>query len=276
VVLAWQPAAAAAVALVLAASALRRRRQRWAASTSSVLAELSLISALYALWRYAGSISVMKMDAALTRGRSLWDVERFLHLPSERHVQQLALPHPLIVEACNAYYATVHGPALILFLAWLFVRHRDRYPPVRNVVAMATGACLAIQLVPVAPPRMFRDLGFVDTGLRYHQSVYTAVGRGMADQLSAMPSVHIAWAVLIGVAVVRISTSRWRWLVLAHVVGTALVVVVTANHFWLDGVVAVAVLLAAVAVEAAVRTWRQAARRGRSPTTALPAWIEHA
>ena len=118
-----------------------------------------------------------------------------------------------------------------MFLVWLFVRHRDRYPSVRTTLAWTTLVCLLIQLVPVAPPRLLPS--FVDTATTYGQSVYSL---GLApDQLSAMPSVHVAWAVLVGWAVVRISTSPWRWWVLAHPVLTVFVVVATANHFWLDG-----------------------------------------
>jgi PAP2 superfamily len=57
-----------------------------------------------------------------------------------------------------------------------------------------------------------------------------------------MPSVHVAWALLVGFGAVMVSSSRARWLVLAHPIVTILVVVATGNHFWLDGVVA-AVLL---------------------------------
>ncbi|HMC51388.1 MAG TPA: phosphatase PAP2 family protein, partial [Acidimicrobiales bacterium] len=191
---------------------------------------------------------------------------RSLHLPSELSVQRRALPYPLIVQVCNRYYAAVHGAALIACLVWLFVRHRERYPKTRNSIALVTGACLAIQLVPVAPPRMLDHLGFVDTGLLYHQSVYTAVGRGLADQLSAMPSVHVAWAVLIAMAVLGAGSGRWRWAVLAHPVATAIVVVVTGNHFWLDGAVAIALIplaLLALRGAAALAPLLRVARRAR-------------
>jgi len=84
--------------------------------------------------------------------------------------------------------------------------------------------------------------------------VYGDIGTGISGQLSAMPSVHIGCAVLIGVSAVRIGTSRWRWLVLAHPTVMFVVVAVTANHYWLDGIVAVGVLVAAIAVEATVST----------------------
>jgi membrane-associated phospholipid phosphatase len=97
---------------------------------------------------------------------------------------------------------------------------------------------LFVQLIPVAPPRMLP--GIVDTGLAYNQSVYS---HGLAiDQLSAMPSVHVAWAVLIGYYLWQVSPSRWRALGPVHAVLMTVVVVVTGNHFWLDGIVAVGIL----------------------------------
>jgi hypothetical protein len=116
-------------------------------------------------------------------------------------------------------------------------------------------------MVPVAPPRLLGELGFVDTGLRYGQSVYGSVGGGVAPQLSAMPSVHVGWAVLIALAAVEISTSRWRWLVIAHPVATTIVVVATANHWWLDGVVAIGFLALALLAD---RGWRSPPGRRRA------------
>ena len=215
--------------------------------------EASLVLFLYAIWQLAGHLSVMQVTGAMDRGRDIFHAEQWLHLPSEVSVQKAFLPYPWLVRASNRYYAIAHVPALVIFLFWLFFRHRARYPSVRNTLALATGACLAIQLIPVAPPRMFPGLGFVDTGLRYGESVYGRLGQGMADQLSAMPSVHVLWAVLIGIAVVVISPSKWRWLVVAHPVVTIMVVTITANHWWMDGIVAVTVMGIAWVVQWSVR-----------------------
>jgi hypothetical protein len=260
--LAWQISAPlSAITLILAvAIGLNSRRANGLAATAAVLRELALIGGLYSLWQLAGAWSVMHVDRAHQRGLTLWHLERWLHLPSEVSVQHVALHAEWVVKGANLYYASVHAPALGIFLVWLFFQYRQRYPQWRNVIALTTFACLALQLVPVAPPRMFPDLGFVDTAQLFHQSVYGALGSGLADQLSAMPSVHVAWAVIIGLAVVTTSTSRWRWLVLAHPVITVFVVVVTANHWWLDGIAAVGLMLGAIAVDRAVRlAWR---RRG--------------
>jgi PAP2 superfamily len=132
----------------------------------------------------------------------------------------------------------VHVAALGLCLVWLFARHRPRYPPVRNVLVLVTGASLLIQLLPIAPPRLVPGLGLVDTGHLIGPSVYpSAVAPGL-DQLSAMPSLHVGWAIIVAGAVVYALRSPWRWLAVLYPAGTAWVVVVTGNHYWADGIVA--------------------------------------
>jgi PAP2 superfamily len=113
------------------------------------------------------------------------------------------------------------------------------YPRMRCTVIASTLACLLVQIVPVAPPRLLPDLGFVDTALLNGQSVYGEFGTGMANQLAAMPSVHVGWAALVGWYVWWSAPARWRWIGPLHTVTTVLVVVATANHWWLDGLVAV-------------------------------------
>jgi hypothetical protein len=127
--------------------------------------------------------------------------------------------------------------------------------------------CLAIAFVPVAPPR-FLGGGIVDTAAEYGQSVY---GGGVsADQLAAMPSVHVLWAVTIAWYAVKIGRSRWRFLAPLHGVLTVFVVVATGNHWWLDGVVAVAVLVVCAWFRYGVaRAWPARHRTRRSVTSTV-------
>jgi hypothetical protein len=81
--------------------------------------------------------------------------------------------------------------------------------------------------------------------------------------MAAMPSIHVGWALLVGIAMWSGSTSRWRWIGPAHAVATSLVVVWTANHYWLDGIVAAGLL--AVAWLGAVAFERV---RGQAPAVA--------
>ncbi|HEX6934354.1 MAG TPA: phosphatase PAP2 family protein [Streptosporangiaceae bacterium] len=232
--------------------------------------EAALVVGLFALWQFAGSFSVMGPDGALGRAQWLWDAERAMRLPSEAWLQRLVLPHPLLMQVFNLYYDILHFPVLIACLIWLFIWHRDRYGPFRITLAVFTGLCLLIQLIPVAPPRMLTGIGMVDSAALYGQSVYSSAGGFEADQLSAMPSVHVGWAILVAIAVITVVRSRWRWLALLYPVLTTIAVVVTANHFWLDGVAAGIVLAAVLAVQAAVRRvlpGRAAPGAGREPVS---------
>ena len=174
--LGWQPAAALSLGLAAAAVASAYRGGR-AARLAPYLRESALVAGLYSLWQLAASVSVLGPAGALVRGNRIADWEkRWLPLPSERTVQRLITGHPLLAQGANWYYAAMHFTALGALLLWLFARHRDRYPRVRNVLVVLTASSLLIQLVPVAPPRLLPQLGFVDTAAQYGQSVYAISG----------------------------------------------------------------------------------------------------
>ena len=257
--LTWQQAGEVAGTLAVIGVGLRLAPDRRANKVAPFVTEAAMIGFLYGLWQLAGRLSVHGTADALRRAH--W-IERFEHdifLPSERSAQNLIIHHRFVVEVANLYYATMHFTMLFVFLIWMFVRHRNQYRRVRTTLALTTLACLLIQLIPVAPPRMMP--GFVDTAMVLHQSVYS---NGIAaDQLSAMPSVHVAWAVLIGYYVTRISPSKWRWIAVVHSTLTIFIVAATANHWWLDGIVASTLLCMCAWLNAGVRALLK--RRTTSP-----------
>jgi len=250
----WKAALALAAALAIVPflvviGLFARPQGRGPRFAMSFARETAVVLGLYALWQYAGTLALLHVDGAINRGHWIYDFEHRWHLPSELTVQHAVLHSSTLVQALNVFYATMHFPGMIAFLIWMFVRHRDRYPQVRNTMVLVTAAALAIQLVPVAPPRLTPGLGFVDTPMLYGQSVYARVGAPGPDQLSALPSVHVAWALLVALGVVVFAKSRWRWLIVAHPFLTILAVVATANHWWLDGIVAAQLIGLAIVVE---------------------------
>jgi PAP2 superfamily len=251
--LSWQEAAAAAAGVGAVSAALRVSRRPRLISAAIFARESALVLGLFALWQYAGSFSVLGPGGALGRSRWIWRFERAIHLPSEAAIQRAFLPHPLIIEFFNLYYDSLHFPVLIACMIWLFARHREMYRRWRTTLVAFTGVSLLIQLIPVAPPRMLPSTGMVDTAVLYHQSVYSNAAGFDPDQLSAMPSVHVGWAILIAAAVITTLRSRWRWLAVLYPCMTTLAVIVTANHFWLDGIVAAAILAAVLAAQSALR-----------------------
>jgi hypothetical protein len=243
--LGWQQAGGLTAALTTAHAGAKRLRP-WA-SIAPFLREAAVVAGLYCLWQLAGTLSVLGTEGAFSRARWIIRVQRAWQLPSELSAQRLILGHPLLEQGSNWYYAGMHFTGLGVLLVWLFLRHRDRYRDVRNAVVVFSAVSLLVQLIPVAPPRMCPELGFIDTAQRDGQSVYS-FSAIRVDQLGAMPSVHVGWALLVAWAAVTISGSRWRWWVLAHPLLTVFVVVATANHFWLDGIVAAIIVGAASVV----------------------------
>jgi hypothetical protein len=269
----WHQTAVLTVGLAGTGIATARSLTGWPAKVAPYLRETAIIAGLYTLWQLAGSVSIIGSGNAISRGQTLLHWERLVHLPSEASVQHLIDGHSLVEQACNLYYAVMHFTGLGIFLVWLFIRHRDRYPFVRNVLATLTAACLLVQLLPVAPPRLIPGAGFVDTAAIHGQSMYNQ-SLLTVDQLAAMPSVHVGWSVLLAWAVITVSSSRYRWWIIAHPAITIFVVVATANHYWADGIVAIALLIASIlAVRVAAALTREVAGRPERVSTVTPAEV---
>jgi hypothetical protein len=210
------------------------------------IGELALIAALYGLYRL-GRVLARGQDAvAHDNAVDVHHLERFLLLPSEASLQGL-VPSDTLLHLANLYYVSAHFPSIIAFLVWGYlVRPRAEYQWARNLLISLTGAALVVHVVyPLAPPRMFPQWGFTDTMATLGPNAYAGASGDLANQFAAMPSLHVGWAALIAYVVARTGP---RWLALlaaAHVLVTFLVVVVTANHYWVDGVVALLLLGAA-------------------------------
>lgn len=215
--------------------------------------ELSFVAVIYAIWRVARTLPLTQDEGALERARTLARIQDWFFLPTELSIQQWIVGHETLVEWTAGYYAIVHVPSLIAFLVWLWVRHRDDYRHWRTGLALLTAACLVIRFFRVAPPRFLPELGFVDLSERVGMNVYGPVGTGVSDQFAAMPSIHVGWAAVVALGVFRVSPSRWRWLIVLHLPVTMWVVAATGHHWWLDGIVALVLLWAGLALDSRLR-----------------------
>ena len=238
----WEDAAYAAVGSAAVTRLVGRRVFPAGRALSAWTRELSVMFGLYGLWQLAGGLSLGQAADAVRRGRLILHVEAWLRFPGEAAVQRPFLPYHGLLRALDLYYVVLHVAVTGAVLVWVFARHRERYPVVRNTLALATAGSLLVALVPVAPPRLVPGSRVVDVGRLVGPTVYPATARPGLDQLSAMPSVHVAWALVAAGAVVYVLHSRWRWLAVVHPVFTVAVVVVTGNHYFADAVVAAAIV----------------------------------
>ena len=248
--LSWQISIWVAAFLGVVWMVARRGAGAWRQQFAPLCREAGLVFTIYAAWVRLGETTVMGTGGAFGRARWVWNTERWLHLPNEVTLQRWALHATWLIRFLNMYYIVFHVLPLGVFLVWLYVRHRESFPHWRNQLAFVSLVCQCILLVPLAPPRFFPNLGFVDTAARYGPTVYRGGGLKDAGQLAAMPSMHVAWAMIIGIGTMSVTRSRWRWIGAAHAVIMVLAVTLTAYHWLLDGIVATAVLLIGMAIAA--------------------------
>ena len=265
----WQLSAATALGFLLITTLLwRAGRTR----LTAVAGEATVVVTLYTAWQWIGTITHRNVDGATANALAIWEAQQWLHLPSELAMQQAMIPHPWLVQAANGYYLYGHFNPIIALLVWAFLRHRGDYPRVRRLLGLLTATAFVVHFIPVAPPRLVPQLGFRDIALEYGQSVYGSFGAGIPGQLLAMPSLHVGWAILLAYIVITLSRSRWRWLALAHPILMSVVVAVTANHWWADGIVSGLLLVLCVAADRA-GTRILAGVRSTEPEPVQPAAI---
>jgi PAP2 superfamily len=204
---------------------------------------------------------------AIANGQTVIDFEKGTHTYFEPGFQAFFLDHRWIIDAANFMYMNSHFVVTTAFLVWLYIWRNESFYFVRNMFMVAMGlAVVGYVLLPTAPPRMFE--GYTDTITSYAQVNHdSGLVKLFINPYAAIPSMHVAFSAMIGVTgalIARHTLTRFFWC--AYPLVVSWVVVVTANHFWVDG--AIGLLVAAMAaitarqvlarVRPAVWSWRPA------------------
>jgi hypothetical protein len=206
---------------------------------------------------------------AFVNGANVISLEKSLHTFFEPDVQAFFMHPRWLIDFANFMYMNSHFVVTTAFLVWLYLFRNSNFYFVRNMFMVAMGlALIGYAFLPTAPPRLFPQEGFVDTITQYAQVNHdSGLVKLFINPYAAIPSMHVAFSTMIGVAgalIARHTITRAFWC--AYPVLVFWVVVVTANHFWVDGAVGllVAVLSALTArqvlarVRPAVWSWRPA------------------
>lgn len=202
--------------------------------------EILLIALCYSAYSLVRNLVPTTHTAALRLGGRLLDLERFLHLDPELSLNHLFVHVRWLGVGADYYYSTLHFILTPALLAWLYVRHQDRYVFYRRLIFATTVlALVGFYLLPLAPPRMLP--GFVDTVLVWHTHGLYASGASpvgsVSNQYAAMPSLHTGWALWCAIAVADVARRRWvKILAFCYPAATIVVILGTANHYFLDAV----------------------------------------
>ncbi|GHB59376.1 inositol phosphorylceramide synthase [Streptomyces viridiviolaceus] len=202
--------------------------------------EILLIALSYWTYSLVRNAVPEQRAQALRNADWIWRVEHQLGIAVEESVNHAVNSVTWLVVGMNYYYATLHFVVTLGVLVWLYRSHPGRYAATRLVLFATTGVALVgYYLYPLAPPRLMNGGHFVDTVMVHQTWGSMASGdlKNMSNQYAAMPSMHIGWSVWCGLTLFALATVPWvRVLGLVYPAATLVVIVATANHFWLDAV----------------------------------------
>ncbi|MFI0811241.1 phosphatase PAP2 family protein [Streptomyces echinatus] len=251
-----------------------RSRLRW-------WTELPLILLVYGCYSAGRLLARGDVAGAVDHGLTILRVEKALHLNAEHPLNRLFTRETWLGVPADFWYASLHYLVTPVILVWLFRVHAQHYRAARTWLMASTFiGLIGFTLLPTCPPRLLSaDHGFVDTMAQYSSygwwggeaSAPRGMG-GMTNQYAAMPSLHVGWALWCGVMLWRYGGTRLtKVLGVLYPLVTALVVMGTANHYFLDAVAGVAVmgvgLLLAPRVMRAANLLRVRLSRRTAPVT---------
>jgi hypothetical protein len=206
--------------------------RRLASSPHRGLVEVATLFVLYGLYEVVRGQGHATVSVARAHTDWIVGLERHLHLFGERAVQQAAHWIPGVPTLLGIAYIALHFVGTAAFLVWLYRRHPERFPRVRNTMIAATGIALAFYVFfPVAPPRL-AGLGFVDT---VSDSAKVNLSSDLLGSLynpfAAVPSLHFGYALLVGMTLVALGHRVIGW---SYPAVMMIVIVGTGNHFFFD------------------------------------------
>jgi hypothetical protein len=171
--------------------------------------------------------------AGVRHGRAVLHADRALHLDWSEPMNHWLVHQEWLADVLSGYYVVMHLGMTALTLVVLWV-NGPRYRYHRDVLVVLSLLGLAIYWVyPTAPPRLI-DAGFHDTVATTLPFAYH-VEAASANLYAAVPSLHMAWALWVAVALWSITKRPWlRALEALHPVVTATTVLATGNHYTLD------------------------------------------
>ena len=224
-------------------------------------------------------------EQAFTNAERVIEFQLRMGMFHEQTVQSWFLPYDWFIKFWNTYYGTAHFFVTLGVFVLLFVKRADVFPQWRNTLAAMTAlAIIGFAWFPLMPPRLLdepcpatdpssyggacipSDLrpeggwGFVDTLVEYGGpwSFESETMASISNQYAAMPSLHIGWSTWCAIAVWPLLRRRWtKGLVLIYPAATLFGIVVTANHFWLDGVGGIVVFAVGALIGWGFHRWNQ-------------------
>ncbi|MEU8650350.1 phosphatase PAP2 family protein [Streptomyces sp. NPDC048737] len=214
--------------------------------------ELPLLVLVYACYSAGRLLARGDVGTAVDHGLAILRIEKVLHINAEHPLNRLFRTEAWIGVPADFWYASLHYLVTPVVLVWLFRSRTVHYRAARTWLMTSTFiGLIGFTLLPTCPPRLLSaDHGFVDTMAQYSSygwwggeaSAPRGLG-GMTNQYAAMPSLHVGWALWCGVMLWRHGGTRAaKTAGVVYPLVTTIVVMGTANHYFLDAAAGAAVM----------------------------------
>ena len=106
-------------------------------------------------------------------------------------------------------YVNSHFVVTTTFLIWLYLARNHAFYFVRNMFMIAMGLALVGYMVfPTAPPRFLPEWGFTDTVANFVGDAAANTANVLYNPFAAMPSMHVAFALMIAVPARQLVRNR--------------------------------------------------------------------
>ncbi|WP_431044321.1 phosphatase PAP2 family protein [Streptomyces sp. P1-3] len=214
--------------------------------------ELPLIAVVYAVYSAGRLLAPDDVTAAVNNGLGILRLERDLHIDFETPLNRIFIDHAWVGVPADFAYASLHYVATPAVLVWLWKRRQASYQFFRTWLLVATLiGLIGFTLMPTCPPRLLdAGYGFVDGMAHYSEYGWwggeASAPRGLGsftNQYAAMPSLHVGWALWCGVALWAHGRSVWAKIAaVVYPLSILLVVMGTANHYFMDGAAGIATM----------------------------------
>ncbi len=225
--------------------------------------QLLLFAAAYYGYRLTRGVVDDPQAAAVAfeNARDLIRIEQAVGIFVEPGIQAWAASTPLVIDFASWMYINAQSSVTLAAIVYLYLFHNASFYFVRNMFIVALAIAIVGYVVfPTAPPRFMPEWGFFDavadfTGVD-HDSVAV---NALFNPYAAVPSMHVGFALMIGVPLARLArhrVTRIAWALYPLLV--TFVIVATANHFIVDAVLGGMTAAAAAWVAA----WMARARPG--------------
>jgi membrane-associated phospholipid phosphatase len=188
------------------------------------------------------------------------------------------LSYDFVVHVTDVIYALGQTLVPLLLALWIFLRHRSHFPLVRNIAFLSTLlALVGYELYPTAPPRLTPGLIYHHHLFHFQNTVQQVIGDGKLNgtpigynAYSAMPSLHIAWALIVAGSVMLLTRHRLvRLLAGLYPLLMLFTVVASANHYLLDAAGGALAAVLATMLALLCDAGRRYLHRSRRATTHL-------